>query len=64
MPAYKLKAKRLIGGKLPQGTTFQVLVDNGKCLDAKKICAAIKAQFGLDFPESWCYTSSFEVTKL
>lgn len=64
IPAYKLKAKRSIGGKLPQGATFQVLVENGKELNAKKICAAVNAQFGLDFPESYCYVSNFEVTKL
>lgn len=60
MPTYKLRAKQTIGSKLPKGTEFQIVVENGTELNSAKIKAAIKNQFGLDLPESSCYAMYFD----
>ena len=65
MPTFKLTAKRTIGANdIPKGTTFQVLTASGTGVDARKIQAAIKQQFGKNLPESYCYASNFDIVKL
>lgn len=61
---YKLTAKQTVGSKLPKGTTFQLIVDSGTEVNAIKIAAAIKSQFGLDLPESSCYVMYFEKVRI
>lgn len=65
MPTFKLTAKQTIsGGQIPKGTTFQVLIPNGTCLDSNKIREAVKQQFGKDIPANHLYVNYFDVVKL
>ena len=61
---FKLTAKQTIGGKVPKGTTIQVVEKSSSAPQTKSICEAIKNQLGIQLPTSSCYSSYFIVEKI
>ena len=64
MALYRITANQtLSGGKIPKGTTIQVVVPNGS-LDSYKIAAAFKQQMGIDVPNNHVYANLFNIEKI
>ena len=61
---YRLTTKVTINNKLPKGTTFQLIVSSAAGIHPKSIKDAIKAQLGLDLPESSCHVMYFDKVKI
>lgn len=63
MITFKLTAKRTIAGKIPKGTTFQV-VSRGITLTNKPIAEAINRTFGTNLKPHQVSTTMFDKEKL
>lgn len=61
---YRLTTKVTVNPKLPKGTTFQLIVDSAAGVHPQNIKEAIKAQLGLDLPQSACQVLYFEKERI
>ena len=67
---YKLTATRDVGSnvgqnrKIPKGTIIQEISGSLSHPSAKEISQAIKAQLGIEIPDSNCSSGNFKVEKL
>ena len=65
MPTFKVTARQTCAaGKIPKGTTFQVIGANAGTLSPAEIISALKQQFGIDYSQHNCNTANFEWVKI